>query len=277
MEKHIACLVKALDQLGLSHRYIDREQNLVQVTLPWGKEYFQLNKTPFNSEVVYHLCRDKMHTYEILNEHIRMPKTLSFLDSTVPAEYRHYCQYHSMEEMVEATAEHFDFPVVIKRNAGALGKGVYLCEDKEQVRQALDKTFDHHSKEYDFLALAQQYVSSKLEYRLLCAFGEPILAYQRGSKEGFNLRYWEQDEIAIQVHDESLIQELYEFVRPCYEHIDLGWVGFDIILGHDGNYHLIELNSSPKFNNFINNNESQQVVDLYVRAMKLFMARRGVS
>ena len=88
MQKNISCLVQALERLGMSYAFIDREKNLVRVATPGGPEFFELNKTPFNSEVVYSICRDKMHTYALLNDCIQMPLTHGYLDVAVPAAYR---------------------------------------------------------------------------------------------------------------------------------------------------------------------------------------------
>ncbi|TMP27747.1 hypothetical protein CWB99_13725 [Pseudoalteromonas rubra] len=254
MERQVACLVEACQQLGLKYECIDREQNLVRVYFNHGVEYFELNKTPFNSESVYGICRDKMHSYQAFNQAVTMPQTLSFLDPNVPQEHRHYLEYQSMDEILAATEAHFGYPVVVKSNSGALGINVHLCEDRASLRVAYNEIFNAQSKHYDYLALAQAYVKNKAEYRLVCGFGEPLLAYKRGMAQTFNVRYWEKNEVATLEQDKALLNTLFEFVKPVFELASIGFVGFDIILGQDDRFYLIELNSSPKFNHLIIDN-----------------------
>ncbi|WP_082669097.1 ATP-grasp domain-containing protein [Pseudoalteromonas rubra] len=254
MERQVACLIEACKQLGMRYECIDNEQNLVRVYFNHGAEYFELNKTPFNSESIYGICRDKMHSYQAFNQVVAMPETLSFLDPNVPDEYKHYLQYQTMDEIVVAVERQFGYPVVVKSNSGALGVNVHLCRDQASLIAAFTEIFNGQSKHYDYLALAQAYVENKAEYRLVCGFGEPLLAYKRGMAQTFNVRYWEKNEVATLEQDEALITALFEFVKPVFELANIGFVGFDIILGQDDQFYLIELNSSPKFNHLIIDN-----------------------
>lgn len=273
MEKQIACLLKACNQLGLTYRFFDKEENLLQVTFSWGVEYFQINKTPFNREVIMSLFRDKKHTYYLLNDLIRMPKTQSYLDFNVPPAYQHYCEQHSIPEIISSVRQQFEFPIVVKCNSGALGIGVYLCQNESAASQAFEAIFNKQSKDYDYLALAQQYIPTKAEYRLVCAFGEPVLAYKRGNANGFNARYWENNEVATYESDPDLINELSQFVKPIFSRINIGFVGCDIIQSETGDWFLIELNSSPKFNNFLNNNDESLVIEMYIKTLQMFIEK----
>jgi len=136
MEKQIAVLHSACEHLGLETRFVDSNQNVMQVQFPWGYEYFRINRTPFNSEVVAEICRDKMHTYELLSPYINLPITRSYLDVNVAPKYRQYLTHTSLEAIVEDVELHFSLPVVVKMNSGALGTGVFLSESPEQVRNA---------------------------------------------------------------------------------------------------------------------------------------------
>lgn len=271
MEKQISILHQACTQLGLATQFIDRHQNVMQVNFPAGQEYFRINRTPFNSEVVTELCRDKMHTYELLGSHINMPLTRSYLDVNIDSQYQHYLEYPSLSAVLTDVQKHFSYPLVVKKNAGALGVGVYLCTSAEEAYAAFQAIFNKQSSEYDYLALAQQYLHSKKEYRLVCAFGEPVLLYQRGQTTGFNARYWDNQEVAINIADQSMIDTLMEFVRPVYQHLNLGFAGFDIIEDETGTFYLIEINSSPKFSHFLDNNSPQWILDMYIKTLNLFI------
>lgn len=274
MEKQIFALTQACEQLKLDYRFIDNEQNVMQIGMPWGYEYFQLGRTPFNSEVVWGLLRDKKHSYDLFSQAVAMPKTLAFLDPRVPEEYRKYSQHSSTSTMVETAISELGLPVIVKPNAGALGAEVHLCQSAEEVQIALERIFNQDSCHYDYVALAQTFIPNQVEYRLICSFKEPVLLYQRGQQSGFNAQYWHRGEKALPIQDETLISRLFQFVKPVYDQLDIGFVGFDIIQSDDNQLYLIELNSSPKFNNFIKDNEATPVINMYCHALSHFIQRR---
>ena len=244
----------------------------MRVMLCGSWEYFQISRTPFNSEVISGVCRDKAHTYDLLAPVIRMPETTSFLDWNTDSEYKKYLNHHSETEIIADIENRFTYPLVIKPNRGALGQNVCLCNRRDQLAQALNEIFNKRSKNYDYIALAQQYISAEKEYRLVCAFGEPVLTYQRGDSSGFNNRYWEHRGKAMLIKDPEKVNALHEFIRPIFDVIRVGWVGFDIIKGEDGNSYLIELNSAPKFNHVIEENGQSCVIDMYEKTLSLFCA-----
>lgn len=274
MESNIVCLRQACARKGLDVQEIDKEGNFIRVRMHNGYEYFQLNRTPFNAEVVYGICQDKMHTYELLHESVRMPHTASFLDWKVDQKYLKYLTYSSEQAVIEEIERSFTYPVVVKKNRGALGENVFLCHDTEELEQALGSVFNPESKGYDYIALVQEFVSTSEEYRLVCAFGHPVLLYRRGKGgRDFNLRYWEQGEIAELLEDDALTRLLRQFVQPVFDVIKIGFAGFDIIRGNDGHLYLIEINASPKFDHVTESSGNEPVVEMYEQCLTLFEAR----
>jgi len=276
MEKHIACLVKACRELGLAYEPLDREGNFLRVDIGGRWEYFQLSKTPFNSEVMHGICRDKMHSYQLLNGSVRMPRTLSFLDVELEKKYRDYLELASVDAILERIEREFRYPLVIKRNRGYLGINVYLCPDRTRALSALGAIFDQRSKHYDYLALAQEFVPTREEFRLVCAFGKPVLTYRRGNGRLFNARYWElAQQRASLVPDPGLEQELVEFVRPVYATLPIDFVGFDVVRSTEGKLYLLELNSSPRFDHVIDGNGQACVIEMYKKTLGLYLERRA--
>lgn len=268
MEKHIKCLVEACKRQRRAYGFIDKEQNFLRVSVAGRWEYFQLNKTPFNSEVAYALCTDKFHSYQLLKDTVRMPLTCSFLDFAIGQSYDHYLQHDCMEDALASLAEQFSYPLVVKNNRGALGINVFLCEDEAAAEQALRQVFNQNSRHYDYVAVVQAFIPTQVEYRLLCAYGKPVFAYQRGNAAPFNARYWEHGEQASLISDAELLEELYQFVKPVFAELRLGLVGFDIIRATDGKLYLIELNSSPQFNHIIVSSGEDCVIALYEQLLQ---------
>ncbi len=276
MLSNIRCLVKACDNLGLSWQAFDKEQNLIAVTIETTREetqttaLFQLNKTPFNSEIFYNICRDKMHSFQVLADKVNMPLTRSFLDFNIEQKYRQYLDCHSLEQALDNLKVHFNYPLVIKQNQGALGINVFLCRTPDEASAALTTIFDNQSKDYDYLAIAQQFIETRHEYRLVCVYGDPVLAYKRGDGLTFNCSYWEQGQEAQLIHDASTIERLYEFVKPADDLLAPGIVGYDIIEDTTGQFWLIEVNSSPRFDNITAVAGDEPVVALYEKALTAF-------
>lgn len=269
MKRNIQCLIQACQQQGYRYEIIDKEQNFVRIFLAQGWEYFVLNRAPFNSEAFHAICKDKSHTYQLLNNMIHMPTTLSVLDFGVRGEYRQYLEYDSVDAVLQAVHTQLQYPVIVKPNQGALGEQVHLCANDSDVRTALGHIFNEHSRYYDYMALVQQFIPTQAEYRLICLYGEPMFAYSRGNAATFNVKYWEHNEHAMLVDDIDLMQELHAFIAPVDRTIKTGMVGYDIIRGKDQALSLIELNSSPQFDHFLQANDAAPVVDLYRQGLDI--------
>lgn len=269
MEANISSLVQACKADGLPYRFIDKNQNCLLIK---DNHFFQLNRTPFNSESMAALSRDKGHQYELLKDLVNMPKTMAFLDFTVGEEYQHYVTHHSLVEIITAIEANFSYPVVIKKNRGALGVHVFLCRNRDEVSTAINTVFDRNSPEYDYMVLAQQYIKTKLEMRVIFFDGQPVLSYERYfSKVEFGARYWETDDgKAIAVEDSQLVDKAAEIFKPAVTLPNLRFVGLDIIIDEQDNYHLIELNSGPKVKNYVQSHGDKAVVKMYRNILKKY-------
>lgn len=265
MIKQIAALQKAAEQLDIPFTCPDPDQNIVIINSNEGKLLFQQNRTPFNDESIAGICRDKGHTYHLLKDAVQMPKTLEFLDPEVDNRYSRYLKFHDYDAVFAEIEAHLDYPVVIKPNRGALGRNVALCRNREEVQTAMRTVFNKEQRGYDYVALVQQFIPTKREYRLVAFRGQPLLTYERflGVSET-KLRYWENPEgKALHVTDDDIIAPLWESVKATFDVIPAGWIGFDISAAKDGQHYLFELNSGPRFDHFIDDNGDTAVVDMY--------------
>lgn len=262
MLPQIRCLMQASARLGMSTRCVDDEQNLVWVDDRW---LFQLNRTPFNTEVMYRVCRDKAHQYRLLEAAVPMPRTRAYLDPGVSAAYRHYCAYSTLDEITADIQAHFDYPVVVKRNAGALGSNVFLCQSEAAAAAALREIYRADTPAYDFVAVAQAFIRATAEFRVVCFDGEPVFAYRRcAGEQAFRARYWEMPEGRPEpVRDPALLRRLCQPFRPVFQLPGLRFVGLDVALTVAGEAVLLELNSSPQFRHYIERHGEDDVVAMY--------------
>ena len=265
MEQNIICLTAACTELGLQFEFIDEEHNFLRVRCNGQAHYFQLNRTPFNAESVASICKDKYHTYCLLKEYVRFPKTLSFMSYNVDHRYKEYLQYRSLQEILAVVESELSYPCIIKSNSGSFGSNVFLCHSRTEAQDAIQRIFNKNSHLYDYILLAQEFVPTKEEYRLVCFKEEPVLAYKRSANpREFNARYWENSASrAVFVTQQEIIQELQEFIRPVYGVLNIGFVGFDIIRSFDNELYVLELNSGPRFDHFIDSNGPEHVISMY--------------
>ncbi|MCJ8268770.1 MAG: hypothetical protein MJK04_05125 [Psychrosphaera sp.] len=271
MQSNIRCITQACDLNGLTYRYIDTNQNCMAVE---ELLIFQLNRTPFNVESMAGFCKDKEHHYDLLKDKINMPKTLGFLDYDSQEIFKQYLHFDSQDKVIDQIEQNFDYPLVIKQNKGALGINVFRCHTQAQVRQALGQIYDKQSINYDYVALAQQYIKPKIEFRVIFFDGKPVLSYERVfAKTEFGARYWETEEgKALPLTDQDLVQRSAREFAPAVTLPGLRYVALDIILNEQDELYLLELNSGPQVNHFIQSNGEGPVVEMYSNILKAYFA-----
>ena len=270
MQHHIRCLTEACKQLNVEFSFLDEEQNLVELLIHRKSFIFQSNRTPFNTEALAGICLDKGHTWQVLHTHLRMPQTLAFMDIEVAPKYRNYLRYHSLDAIIETIESVLTYPLVVKRNRGALGNNVFLCQDRAEAETALRRIYNKTLPGYDYVALAQEFIPSRQEYRLVCFRGEPVLLYERYAGDKlFKALYWEGAEgRPILVEDEVLIQEQMAFLQPMFERLRPGYVGVDLLRSMSGEWVLLELNSGPRVDHFIERHGPARIVAMYARIVQ---------
>lgn len=267
MDNNINCLITACNNLAIPYTFLDIENNVINITIKNKSYLFQLNKTPFNTESMAGICKDKAHTYQLLKDKISMPKTLSFLDWDIAPKYQHYVQYPNITKVLEKIEITIPYPIIIKPNKGALGRNVFLCKNAQEAQQAILEIFSKNSIYYDYIVLAQEYLLTTTEYRMVCFDKKAVLTYERSTEQSFKAQYWQQGHAKLLI-DQEIIQQLLAFIQPALELEGLNYIGFDIVCMLSGEYKLLELNSGARFDNFIGDNGKESVVKMYEEILK---------
>ncbi len=191
---------------------------------------------------------------------------MGFLYPGVAGKYLKYLRYSSIESIVESIEEHFTYPLVIKPNKGSLGINVARCYSKEEVEAALEVIFNIESNNFDYVALAQEYIAPVKEFRVVFFRGKPVLSYQRYyDKAYFGAKYWEAPggkTINLEL-DGELVQRSAKVFRPALTLSGLDYIALDIILTAEDELYLLELNSGPKYNHFADNHGADIVISMY--------------
>lgn len=251
---NIECLIDACDTLSIPYRFIDKNHNFVAI----GSEpyYFSNCSTPLNTEQVSTICKDKEFSYELLHEVVHTPKTKGYFDIQ-REDFKEYREFITLPEIVQDILKSFTLPCIVKRNGGSKCNNVFVCNTPDDVTNSVTKIFDHNSKDYDFVVLAQDYINPRKELRVIILNKKIVLIYD-----------WSNNFEIIE-SDNSLFVQIEKFIKPIFTKLDLKWAGLDIIIDNRGDLHLIELNSRPGFENFVKEKGKEKIIKIYEEMLKL--------
>jgi glutathione synthase/RimK-type ligase-like ATP-grasp enzyme len=259
----IKALTKVCDRMGIRYIFLDRNRNAVRIDPHF---YFINSGTPWNDEGFEVLAKDKEFTYHALKDVLRLPRTIGFFD---PArnDFKEYRTHHSIDEILREIDRNFSYPVMIKRNRGLEGKGIFKCTTRDEARVAIVSIFNPHSKEYDYVALAQEYVYIRTEYRVTVCNNVVELIYESPthSKNGA---------CSIIPLTDPRSKKISRYLAPVFSKINVMWSGIDIAEDENGELYLLELNTKPGFTYFISHNGDAEIMRLYEKMLGLYFYKK---
>ena len=272
MLTNIRMLIQACQDSSITYEILHPNQNLVKVIISDRDYYFTNYSTPLTPQSVAEIFKDKQYFYQVFQDVVKMPRTLSFVSPYCDEKYKEYLQFSSIDEIIIEIEKKFELPIILKRNRGSGGSNVFRCHDPQQMRKALEYIFNINSKSYDYIALAQESINIVKEYRCVCLNGEQVILYDKDfsqAKFTGNLSplHWE-GAIAKQVSDSQVIQAINEFIKPIFQKMAIVYVGLDIALDEQGSYWLIEANSHPNFDIFIRDNGEDAIIKLFQKILE---------
>ena len=274
------CVRKACDALGIPYQTHDAYGNFVAVGLD-PVRYFVNAATPFNNGAVDKICKDKAFAAGLLKEVTRTPRTRGYFDPyPQDPQYAGYVVEKSYEEIADSILGEFPLPVIVKMNSGLKGKNVYLCKDRTEVLRAVETIFNHELPSSDFVALAQEYIAPKREYRAVVFRKKVLLVYEKdisGATFIGNLSPFHYENArAAQVTDPAVITRVRESIGGMFAVLDLEFGGIDLIEDNAGTLHVIELNTHPGFNYFVRDNGDGPLVAMYENILRQLGANMTV-
>ncbi|MEG4241369.1 MULTISPECIES: YheC/YheD family protein [unclassified Microcoleus] len=277
MLTNIEILLAACEELNIPYEILHPSQNLIRLKQGSEEYYFVNYMTPFNSASVAEIFKDKEYTYQLLNGKINTPRTLGFVSPHCEEKYKKYLSFPDIESIVLEVNKKIAFPVILKRNRGAGGNNVFLCETTEQIKAALEIIFNVNSKDYDHVALAQEYIEIAHEYRAVFCKEKLVLLYEKDKSQAefagnLSPLHWEGAK-AKHIINPNLMSEIEDFVKPVFAEIAINYAGLDIALDRKGAYWLIEINSSPNYDIFVRDNDRQIAVKMFKDILENWKSR----
>ncbi|MBI5134365.1 MAG: hypothetical protein HZA81_03200 [Candidatus Taylorbacteria bacterium] len=241
MHPHIRALRSLLEKRGVAYQEI---ASFADALIVGGAPFIRAT-TPFNDESVSALCQDKAAVHEILKGKTRMPDTREFLDPR--GRHPELCNAKSLDEIVKKSLD-FLYPRMVKMNKGERGHNVFFAENETDFRKCFERIFDKGSRYYDYIALVQEYVEPKFEYRVALAAGAPVFAYARG----------EFDRL-----DRASASRLFSASDKILESLPVSWGSLDFIESKGGDLYFLEANTRPSYEGFIAKNGDASIQELY--------------
>lgn len=275
MLNNIKIIIKACDKLNLSYETPHKSQNLLVVKIANDNLIFSNGKSPFNTESIAHICKDKDFSYNLLHKYINMPRTISFVDPNTSYEYIEYIEASDYNLISDIIENGFNFPVIVKKNSGSQGCNVFKCNTKQEILDALAIIYDKKDNKYDYVAIAQEYIDIQREFRVILFQSKIMLVYEKiidKAKFIGNLSplHWENAKTVI-IDDEYLLQKIQESIQGISNFKEFQYIGLDLVLDKNNKFWVIELNSHPGYNKFLKDNNERYLVDMYIKILQHYI------
>lgn len=130
------------------------------------------------------------------------------------------------------------YPVICKLLASTQGIGVFKCDSKDSLKSTLQTIWKLNSNED---ILLQEMIKSVSDYRIHVINGEVVGGLERVQNNDFRSNV----HLDATVKPLKINDEVKRIAKLAAEAIGGYWVGVDIIPDKDGNYYVLEINTSP--------------------------------
>lgn len=274
MINNIRLLIEACKDLNIQFEIIHPNQNLVKVITNKKNYYFANSDTPFVSKIISEMFQYRDYTYHILKDIINVPKTKAFLSPFCQDPlYKDwvYSEYKDIDSLVEVINKNFALPVIIKKTAKSSGNNVFICNNKDIIRLALEKIYQLDSGRHNYFALAREYIDIAHDYRAILFNKKLFLLYEKSKLEpqlidNIPPLEWKETKF-LHIIDEKLISDIENFIQPIFQQIPISYAQLNVALDNNGKYWLTEIIPQPHFDKFIKNNGEAMIVELFKKML----------
>ncbi len=264
MSVTITSFKKACILENVSCKTVDTNESLVVITGNQKKHIILNSHLGLLSDTEWQLFRDKYYTYLLFGKDTLSPYTESYIDPQATAHFAPFVTYTTVEKIAQSIESSFTYPLVVKRNSGTQGQNVFICSNINEVIRALQAIYSKQQIEYDHVALVQQYVKPAAEYRIIILNSQFQFAYH---KPHHRIDFGSTESAAL-ITDTFLIDKMNALIGKLAAYFPLTYAGLDVIEDIDGRLWLLEINGSPTYSRFIDENGDERVIDLFRQVVR---------
>lgn len=269
-------IVRACQENHLDFTPVSADHEVIQIHFPHFDQLVVNSDLGLISSAEAKICLDKGYQEELLRNVVKIPYSQTYLDPN--SQYVDSQQGLQQSAVVTAISQHFDFPLIVKKNHGRQGQATYLCQNQAEVEVAVAQIFSHHNWEYDHVLLAQQYIKPRAEYRAVFYQQRLEILYlkdiSRATFAGNLSPLHYLGARAVDCVDKQLRATVQNFVQPVFNQFNLKYAGFDVIVDQNNQWWLIEINSAPGFTLYARDNSPEKVVKLFSKILTDFQHER---
>ncbi|MDO8509550.1 MAG: ATP-grasp domain-containing protein, partial [bacterium] len=159
------------------------------------------------------------------------------------------------------------FPIVLKRIQGYMGKFVDKADDADGVVEVVKKFWERGDDRFPIIA--QEFVLSD-SYRVLTIGGEVVQTALKKNKD------WKATGTTSKTFEKfALDVDLKKIIKKVNKAIDIDICGIDFAKREDGSWILIEVNSGPAYDFF--DDEFKMLIEKALRHLKKKAIRQKIS
>lgn len=268
---NMQCLREAAESKNIQHEQIDEYGNYLILNINNKKYHFVQYRTPFNNSSIDKLCKDKDFTHKYFNGDLEMPKEKSYINPKTHDTNKKYVIYSDINQISNDIKSTFSLPCIIKMNKGSMGRNVFICLNENEIKKALKKIYKKTSKSYDFIAVAEEFIDIKREFRIIWFKGRIIFVYEKiCDKKIFNLSPLHNPNSYVKLIDEKDydFKKIENFLCNSKKLHEIEFCGIDLVIDKSNKLKLLELNNTPSFEIFVSHLGKKPVVLMYQKILQ---------
>lgn len=190
----------------------------------------------YNCSEAIRICDDKALTHvELTKYNIRMPRTI--------IQPFTFDDVYKSDDYIDEIIDKLSFPIVVKTRVGSFGSGVYLVNNKTELKDVINK-FPPNS------LIFQEFIDSSIgkDIRIQVVGDEVVCSMYRYSDTDFraNITNGGKMKIYNPTEDEK------KLARDVCKYLKLDFAGVDILWDRDNKPMICEVNSNAHFVNLYN-------------------------
>lgn len=271
MEYYTSCFIQACHHLGYPYQILHSGNNVLKITLPHKDTYIINGHGEWLSDNQHEICLDKDMQMSIIGPHL-FPRTIPVCDPYLTIQYQSYSQYSSYVEIIQAWEERLSYPFIIKPNRGARGINVQRVHNRKQALYALQTIFDKQNRHYDYVALGQECLQIKKEYRVICLGNSIEMILEKDISQAqyvgnLSPLHWNGATV-IWKTEKALYDIMKTLVCEIFDSFVLTFSGFDVVQTQDNQFYLLEVNAHPGFRLFRTVYGDKPLISLYTKLLQ---------